>query len=268
MRLKENYQIQHVLQKAGYYDISRIANEIQSYCDNTDLPIEDILDRIKAGEPWEYICGYTEFRGNTFNVTNKTLIPRIETEQIVHIALEMIKNRKIPYSRIIDVGTGSGCIITSLVKELGTGFLEKPNGYYIATDISREALTIARMNAKSNKVDKLIKFKKEDLIDKEDIVDEILIIANLPYIPRRMYMDLDRSVKDFEPRLALDGGEDGLSYYKKLISIIRNSKKKNIDLLFEIEPSTLEILKDHMGERFKVFKDFRGMERFILLHLS
>lgn len=289
MNLKQNFQIQDILKKAGYYDISRIANEIQSYSEKTGTSIDDILTRIKTGEPWEYISGVTEFRGSSIFVNENTLIPRIETEQIVDIALELINGNKHPYSKIIDVGTGSGSIIISLVKEMegeregeeregggeednnnkeeGRGELRR-NMSYLATEIDRDALSVAKKNAVYNKVEHLIQFKQRNLVNQSDITDNSLVIANLPYIPTDMYMNLDSSVKDFEPRTALDGGKDGLDYYKNLIDIIKNSGKINMDLLIEIEPSTLEILKKHTNQEVTVFQDFRDKNRFVLLHFS
>jgi len=278
MNLKKLFQIQKTLEKAGYSDISRVANEIYSYSEENNIEIEDILKRIKKDEPWEYIRGYAEFRGVNFLVTKDTLIPRIETEQIVDIALDLIEKKNIPYSKIIDVGTGTGCIIISLYKELKEDKeeieeKEKRNQdeeyTFLATDSSKKALDIAKENAQRNSI-KDIFFVKKNLIDIEDLEDNSLILANLPYIPTNMYMKLDRSVKDFEPKKALDGGKDGLKYYKELLSTIKDSKKKNIDLVVEIEPSTLEDFKKLVPQNtsLKVIKDFREKNRFLLLHFS
>lgn len=272
MNLKELFHIQKTLEKAGYFDMSRVANEIYSYSEENDIEIEDILKRIEDDEPWEYIHGYAEFRGVNFLVTKDTLIPRIETEQIVDIALDLIKKKNTPYSQIIDVGTGTGCIIISLYKELKED-KEKRNQdeeyTFLATDSSKKALDIAKENAQRNSI-KDISFVKKNLIDIEDLKDNSLILANLPYIPTDMYMKLDKSVKDFEPKEALDGGKDGLKYYKELLSIIQDSKKKNIDLVVEIEPSTLEDFKKLVPQNtsLKVIKDFREKNRFLLLHFS
>ncbi len=112
---------------------------------------------------------------------------------------------------------------------------------FIATDISTHALDIAKQNASNLKV-KNINFKSENLINKFWLSNESLIIANLPYIPSKMYQELQPSVKDYEPKIALEGGRDGLSYYKKLFSIIEKSEKE-VDLLIEIEPTTLSAFK-------------------------
>ena len=277
MNLKKLFHIQKTLEKAGYFDISRVANEIYSYSEANDIGIENILKRIENDEPWEYIRGYTEFRSINFLVTKDTLIPRIETEQIVDIALDLIKKKNTPYSKIIDVGTGTGCIIISLYKELKEEKeeieeKEKRNQdeeyTFLATDSSSKTLDIAKENAKRNSI-KNISFVKKNLIDIEDLEDNSLILANLPYIPTNMYMELDRSVKDFEPKKALDGGQDGLKYYKELLTIIQQSKK-NIDLVVEIEPSTLEDFKKLVPQNtnLKIIKDFREKNRFLLLHFS
>ncbi|MGI6484561.1 MAG: HemK/PrmC family methyltransferase [Candidatus Dojkabacteria bacterium] len=278
MNLKKLFQIQKTLEKTGYFDISRVANEIYSYSEEKDVEIEDILKRIENDEPWEYIRGYAEFRGINFLVTEDTLIPRIETEQIVDIALDLIKKKNTPYSRIIDIGTGTGCIIISLYKELKKNKeeikeKEKRNQdeeyIFLATDSSKKTLDIAKENAKRNSI-KNISFVKKNLISIEDLENNSLVLANLPYIPTNMYVKLDRSVKDFEPKKALDGGKDGLKYYKELLSIIQDSKKKNIDLVVEIEPSTLKDFKKLVPENtnLKTIKDFRNQDRFLLLHFA
>ena len=279
MNLKKLFQIQKTLEKAGYFDISRVANEIYSYPEENDIEIEDILKRIEKDEPWEYIRGYAEFRGINFLVTKDTLIPRIETEQIVDIALDLIEKKNIPYSKIIDIGTGTGCIIISLYKELKKNKEEieekeknrgKDKEYtFLATDSSSKALDIAKENAKRNSI-KNISFVKKNLIDNKDLENNSLILANLPYIPTNMYMKLDRSVKDFEPKKALDGGKDGLKYYKELLTIIQKTQKKNIDLIVEIEPSTLKDFKKlaPKSTSLKIIKDFREKNRFLLLHFA
>ncbi len=279
MNLKKLFQIQKTLEKAGYFDISRVANEIYSHSEENDIEIEDILKRIEKDEPWEYIRGYAEFRGINFLVTKDTLIPRIETEQIVDIALDLIKKKNIPYSNIIDIGTGTGCIIISLYQELKENKeeieekeknREKDEEYtFLATDCSSKTLDIAKENAKRNSI-KNISFVKRNLIDNKDLENNSLILANLPYIPTNMYMKLDRSVKDFEPKKALDGGKDGLKYYKELLSIIQDSKKRNIDLAVEIEPSTLKDFKKlaPKSTSLKIIKDFREKNRFLLLHFA
>ena len=206
MDLKTLFYIQEVLKESGYYDISRISKEIFDFSKTKSTELELILDRIRQQEPWEHIRGYAYFRGERYIVNKNTLIPRIETEQLVDIAISLIKENS--YSKVFDIGTGTGCIIISLAKEIEN----RGNKIsFVATDISTPALDIAKQNASNLKV-KNINFKSENLINKSWLSNGILILANLPYIPSKMYQELEPSVKDYEPKIALEGGRDGLSY--------------------------------------------------------
>jgi release factor glutamine methyltransferase len=263
MDLKTLFYIQEVLKESGYYDISRISKEIFDFSKTKSTELELILDRIRQQEPWEYIRGYAYFRGERYIVNRNTLIPRIETEQLVDIAISLIKENS--YSKVFDIGTGTGCIIISLAKEIDN---RENRISFVAADISTHALDIAKQNASNLKV-KNINFKSENLINKSWLSNESLIIANLPYIPSKMYQELEPSVKDYEPKIALEGGRDGLSYYKKLFSIIEKSEKE-VDLLIEIEPTTLSAFKKILENKQikKIYKDYRGKKRFLLIHFS
>lgn len=269
--LKQLYQIQEVLKEAGYHDVSRISREIQEHCNKKNISPTLVLRRIKTGEPWEYICKESEFYGNKFLLNRKTLIPRPETEQMVDIALSLLKdNRNYKhYKNVIDVGTGSGCIIISLAK-----ILKNKDGFtFIGIDIDNEALKIAKKNALLHKVNKKVSFLKGNLLKGIELKDGTLIIANLPYIPADIYKELDKSVVNFEPKRALLGGKDGLKYYKKLISQVKKACKKDVSLdvtlLIEIEPSTLENLRKVLGDcKIKVISDYRGLDRFVLILFS
>jgi len=263
--LKQLYQIQKALKETDYYDISRISREIQEYCNKKNISPTLVLRRIKIGEPWDYIRGESEFHGNRFLLNRKTLIPRPETEQMVDIALSFLKDNH-NYKNIIDIGTGSGCIIISLAK-----ILENKDGFtFTGIDIDSEALKIAKKNAMLHKINKKVSFLKGNLLKGIKLEDGTLIIANLPYIPESIYKKLDRSVVNFEPKGALLGGKNGLKYYKRLISQIKKACEKDtsldIALLIEIEPSTLENLRKVLGNRkTKAIKDYRGLDRFVLV---
>lgn len=262
--IQEIYKIQEVLKKNNYFDISRISEEIQNFSKVKNIPLEDIFKRIESEEPWEYISEETEFCNNKFLVSRDTLIPRIETEDLVEICYkEFLLNKS--YLNIIDIGTGSSCIAISLYKKIGTN-----NINFVATDISESTLDIAKKNAKLNDIEKLINFVNTDLIDSLEINSNTLLVANLPYIPTEMYKSLGRSVKGYEPRTALDGGEDGLYFYKKLLKQLEGKihSKKNITLIVEIEPSTIDNFKRLFSKYdAETVKDFRGRERFVLIHL-
>lgn len=259
--LKKIYHISKILKDSGYHDTDRISSEIYEYSNSSNISLKDILKDIESGKPWEYIKGKTEFYGNIFKVTKHTLIPRIETEELVEIAKKKIKQ----YSPtlVIDTGTGSGCIILSLAE-----YFKNTDIRFLGTDISREAINIAKVNKRNLKL-KNIYFKNTDLLKGVNTTDEYCIIANLPYIPADMYSKLDKSVKDYEPRIALDGGEDGLRIYENLFKQIFYRKKRPVFLTIEFEPSTkknlLKLLNKYFpGQRYVFKKDFRSKERFLI----
>jgi release factor glutamine methyltransferase len=262
--IQDIYKIQKVLEKNGYFDISRISKEIYKFSEERNIPLEIILKDIDSGKPWEYISGECVFCDSRFLLNEHTLIPRIETEDLVTICYEeFLRNRK--YTNICDIGTGSGCVVISLCKKINSKDIS-----FIGTDISKEAIDIAKKNSEINGTEKDINFVQTDLLGNIEIKDDTLLVANLPYIPTDMYNSLDSSVKDFEPKNALEGGDDGLEYYKELQNQLKENLngKNNICLIVEIEPSTLEdfktLFKDYALE---VKKDFTDKERFVLIHL-
>lgn len=260
--LKQLFQIQQVLLSEGYPDYVRVSKEICDFCKKDEESILEVLDKIKGGQPWEYIRGLTEFCGYQFIVNPSVLIPRVETEQIVDIARLEVAKRRI--QSIIDVGTGSGCIIISLAKIFGSRL------NYTATDISKDALEIAIKNAQLNGVEKDISFVRTNLVDGIQISSDTLVVANLPYIPTHIYNTLDSSVTDYEPKLALEAGKDGLKYYSELIDDLDSIKeKRNIQLLIEIDPSIEKVLHGLLLNReVHIVKDLNNLSRFALVSLS
>ena len=181
-----------------------------------------MIARRAAGEPTQYITGKQEFWGLEFEVTPAVLIPRPETEHVVEVALERLGARGIkldmatgkpsPKLRVADVGTGSGCLAVSLAHEL-------PHAEIFATDISAEALDVARCNAARHRVSDRIHFHQTDLLQvllhESHLFD--LIVSNPPYVARNEAASLQREVRDHEPELALFGGSTGLEIYARLI---------------------------------------------------
>lgn len=200
-----------------------------------------------SSKPSQYIKGYVEFYKLKFKVTPDVLIPRPETELLVDKALSFLKHTAdLPTHRstgtpthrytdilILDIGTGSGNIAISIAKNLSL-HLEGVKLKIIATDISTKALKVAKQNAKLHGVEAQIEFVESDLLAavNNDVLihrltdtpthrpTDILIVTNLPYIPSARIPYLGSSVKDFEPKVALDGGEDGFALYRKLFKQI------------------------------------------------
>jgi len=184
---------------------------------------ERLIHRRSLNEPMAYILKKKEFWSRNFEINNNTLIPRPETELMVEKLVYIYKQKKI---NILDIGTGSGCILISLLSEL-------KQSNCIGIDISKKALKIAIKNSKKNNQKNKIKFLNRSLSNfyhkKFD-----LIVSNPPYIRTRDIKNLDRSIKYYEPKIALDGGNDGLDVIKKVIYKSKEILKVNGLLALEI----------------------------------
>ncbi len=172
-----------------------------------------LIRRRMAHEPLAYITGKREFWSLPFKVTPDVLIPRPETEGLVAEALRLMAGRERcgRVGRILEIGTGSGAIIIALAKEL-------PSASLVATDFSEKALALARENATAIGVGERIQFLHGDLfapLEQESPFD--LILSNPPYISRSEFASLAPEVRDFEPRIALDGGKDGLAFFRRAL---------------------------------------------------
>lgn len=220
------------------------------------------IKKRKNNTPLAYILGKQPFYGLEFFVNKHTLIPRPETEQLVNMALEIIREKNI--QTVIDVGTGSGAIAITIAKHA-------PQVKVIATDISKTALKIAKKNTLTNNVD--VEFLSGNLLDPVIKTYNLhpktnnLIIANLPYLPTKTYEATEKQVKK-EPKLALEAGEDGLNLYRELIDQIKQANI-NCDLIFECDPENANELAILIEQNFtqgniRAKKDFQGLDRFIV----
>jgi len=175
-------------------------------------------------KPIAYLLNKKFFWKNEFYVNNNTLIPRPDTEIIIEQILKVTKNKN--YLKILDIGVGSGCILLSILKEI-------KNFYGSWVDISKNSLEISKLNAKKLFVDERVKFYKSD-VDKFNQGKYDLIVYNPPYIKRSDLKYLESDVLKFEPKLALDGGLDGLSVIRKVIKKSSELLKKNGKFILEI----------------------------------
>lgn len=230
---------------------------------------------IATESPVEYVTGIAEFCGSEFFVTPDVLIPRIETEELVDLVVKFASklwkkteaiNKTAKHTskktfQIVDVGTGSGAIAISVAQKLqALGVMFQ----ITAIDISKNALEIANKNLLKNQTKILpIKFIQSDLLSHLNHNNKIdLIIANLPYIPSEIIENLDNSVKDFEPHLALDGGSDGLDLVRKLLKQALTIISDNGRILLELD---ITHTKDKMNEfsndwQIEIFKsEFDGV---------
>lgn len=265
--LTQLFEIQKALKEVGYPDYKRISKEIAEYVKN-DKDLKKVLNNMKKDKPWEYICGNSEFYTIPFEINQNVLIPRIETEKLVALAIQKFKDND--FDTVVDIGTGSGCIIISLVKSLLIPTIYKKeikDTEFIATDKSVKALRVAKKNIKKHELNNLIVVKKTDTINNLSLKGKkVLLLANLPYIPKEQYDKLDKSVKKYEPKSALEGGKDGNREYAKLLEEIGKSSMKNFTLILETEESIIETTKKLFKKySSRIVKDLNDKKRFLVM---
>ena len=205
--------------------------------------------------PIAYIFGKTNFYGYDLSVNENVLIPRLDTEVLVEKLVEDIKSQSRKVS-VLDIGTGSGAIIIATKKETDA------NCY--AVDISEKALAVAKENAKLNNAE--IEFIKSDLFENISNLKVDFIVSNPPYIETEVVKTLEPEVVSNEPNLALDGGEDGLDFYRIIVKNAKNHLNKNGSLYFEIGYNQGESVSALMKEDFEnieVIKDYGGNDRVV-----
>ena len=222
---------------------------------------QKLIDRRSLKEPIAYILKEKEFWSKNFLVDENTLIPRPETELIVEKITKIFKEKKI---FILDIGTGTGCILLSILSEL-------KNSKGVGIDISKKAILIAIRNAKRLNLTENIKFYRRS-------VDEIyhqkfdLIVSNPPYVMKKDLKNLDDDIRNFEPKLALDGGNDGLDVIKKVIykskSILKTKGMLALEIGNEQFKKVSNILKKNKFKTKFLVKDNRENIRCIISTLE
>ena len=239
---------------------------------NRDLPLDkyqakflsSVLERRISGEPLQYILKRIEFMGLEFVLTKDVLIPRPETEILVENAVRCLSVAATSHRalRILDIGTGSGCIAVSLAKLLSDPVID-------AIDISGPALIVARKNAGLNKVS--INFMQSDLFNHQDLETGgyDLIISNPPYIPTGEIRKLQPEIR-FEPFIALDGGSDGLDFYRRIIKESPRYLREGGLLIMEMGLNQIYALKNIIEKSstfgiVEITKDYNNIDRVIVL---
>ena len=215
-----------------------------------------IADERMTGRPLWYIIGDTDFCGYKIKVDERVLIPRPETEEMAMMAVQAAEDEN---AAILDMCTGSGAIAIAVYKELKKA---GKNPKVMATDISVAALELAQENAKANEAD--ILFVESDLFTRIRGKFDV-IVTNPPYIPTAEIENLQREVKDFEPRLALDGGADGMDIYRRIAAEALTYLNKGGTLIMEVgEGEAQEIAKMFKGDVYTIVaQDFNGVERYV-----
>jgi len=223
--------------------------------------VSSVLKRRIHGEPIQYILGKTEFMGLEFKVTADVFIPRPETEILVETAIKIVQSLKFIVHSMLDIGTGSGCIAISLAKFL-------PKAKITAIDISENAIKIAKENALLNDVK--INLLVGDLFNNYELrtMNYELIVSNPPYIPTAEIEELEPEVR-YEPHMALDGGKDGLDFYRRIIDKTPHYLRKDGFLIMEMGFNQKEAIKNIFQksgyfEIIELIKDYNNIDRVII----
>ena len=226
--------------------------------------LRGLVKRAGQHEPIAYLVGKTEFYSMELNVTPDCMIPRPETELLVQRAIEFLRTRNgIQY--VCDLCSGSGCIAAAIAKNF-------PNARILATDICDAALSVAATNVEKYQLQDKITLLSGDLFDpiipQLDVCKFDLIVCNPPYVSSGEYEKLDKNVKNYEPRLALFAGEDGMDIYRRIIEKVDSYLKPDAALILEIGyaqgPDVKELLEqtDVFGE-IKIEKDLHNNDRIV-----
>ena len=246
-------------EKTGFdrFQQRRFAHQELLISDEEEL--KEIIEELKTGKPYQQILGHTEFYGKKVFVDENVLIPRPETEELVELAINKIRDSRFEIRdfKILDVGTGSGIIPITLKKHF-------PNAEISAMDISEKALEIAKKNADFHK--KEINFIQADFLNTELTEKYDIIISNPPYIGIEENIEIEYSVKGFEPNIALfSPTSDALIFYRKIAKDAEQFLNENGMIFLEINQKlvkeTLELFSNYSESR--LIKDLSGNDRFV-----
>ncbi|MCF8020079.1 MAG: peptide chain release factor N(5)-glutamine methyltransferase [Vallitaleaceae bacterium] len=229
--------------------------------DEIYLSFMNLIRRRLSGEPLQHILGYQNFYGYDFRVNGHVLIPRFETEELVEKAISIIKEKRM--KDVIDMCCGSGCIGITLLKECA-------DIHVYGVDVSNEAISITQENGLNLDVcDKLTLYESDLFLELPQLSVD-MIISNPPYICTETIHGLSIEVKDREPNLALDGGIDGLDFYRRIVVEGKPYLKEGGYLLFEIGHDQMEavcrLMEENNYQNVKGYKDLSGNDRMVIGH--
>jgi len=255
--LKDNI---HVFTGRELDNVCKILSEDLPLDAYSKIQLDELLVRVNSKEPIQYITGVASFYGRFFDVDNNVLIPRAETEELVYYALKYLRKMKCENPRVIDIGTGSGCIPITIKKEFGRASV-------MAVDISKGALEMAKKNAK--KLEANVTFELIDFLDSESIFDDQcfdVILSNPPYIPEKESTLMSDNVLDHEPHLALFVKDhEPLVFYKKLFEFAKEHLSENGAVFMECNEYNASEVKELFAQSFdsSIIQDMQGKDRIV-----
>jgi len=243
----------------GAREASLLALDHEAVAGPNEARFRELIERRTAGEPIAYLLGEKEFFGRDFAVDRRVLIPRPETEHLVEIALRLdLPDR----ARVLDIGTGSGCIAISVAAE-------RRNWQVVATDVSLAALAVARTNARRHQVESRVHLLAADLFDGLELSSFDVVLGNPPYVEEEIVPFLSRDVRDFEPRVALTAGPEGLEAIRTLLDAavgLRPGAWLAFEFGFGQGDAIVELARSSGNfDRIELRCDLAGIERDVLL---
>ena len=245
-------------------------NKVDLYLNKDRILTSDEIEKFNqymkeriSHRPVQYVIGAVEFFGLEFKVDERVLIPRPETEILVEVVIEQLTNKEKP--KIIDLGTGSGAIAISLAPNLKEAFV-------YATDVSKDALEVAKGNAIRNKVENQIEFLRGDLFEplkNKNLESQIdCVVSNPPYVSKDEFETLPREIKDYEPIIALESEKEGLFFHKKMIENSFNFLKRSgllaLEVAFGQAGKVTDLLRQSENyNNIEIIKDLGGIDRVV-----
>lgn len=230
--------------------------------DEVERRAEEMVQRRLAGEPVAYITGVWEFRGLPMEVSRDVLIPRIDTEVLAELAIKYLRGTGRLDARVLDLCSGTGCIGCAIAAEL-------PRVRVVLSDVSAAAMDISRRNVERNGLGGRVSFLPADVTKQPPLMTGSfdLVVSNPPYIPTMEILTLDPSVRDYEPVWALDGGEDGLDFYRAILKNWASVIRQGGELMFEVGEDQAERVKDLMRmaglREARSFPDTQNIQRVV-----
>jgi release factor glutamine methyltransferase len=240
--------------------VALVLNPLLEFSKEEEQKVTEILSELKLQKPIQYILGKTEFYGLPFLVNENVLIPRPETEELVELILVQSSKSNGENQKILDIGTGSGCIPISLKKNL-------PSAEVFAIDVSEKALEVAQKNAAINQVE--IHFIQTDILKAEKLEQSFdVIVSNPPYVRNLEKVEIKPNVLEFEPHLALFVEDtDALLFYRKITQLAKNHLSESGKLYFEINQylgkETVALVESFGFKNVQLLKDIYGNDRMI-----
>jgi len=224
-----------------------------------EVEIEALIARAERGEPIQYIIGHVDFRGLEIHCDPRALIPRPETELLVEEVLRSKGEGQTPLN-IVDIGCGTGCIALSLLSEL-------PKAEVTAVDISPDALSLAQENAERLRLSDRFQALENSLLDGFEDRSLDIVVSNPPYILSDLCKTLDASVREFEPQLALDGGEDGLELLRPLVEqaahVLKSGGRLFLEIGYDQGKAVFQCLEKAGFQNIQMIQDYASLDRIV-----